>query len=110
MGKKANNPIPPKRSRRPGNAPKPGKGKRLANGASTARAHVRFLEAVLAGKLKECSWEALKALYFRGSTEQACVDKLASWARKHRIRLEVEQRRIGPTVANFVRFKPQRQG
>jgi hypothetical protein len=39
---------------------------------------------VLTGELRECSWEALKTVYFTGSTEQACVNKLARWARKTR--------------------------
>jgi hypothetical protein len=40
---------------------------------------------VLTGELRECSWEALKAVYFTGSTEQACVN----------IGIFAEQRRIG---------------
>jgi hypothetical protein len=56
--------------------------------------------------LRECAWEALKALYFTGSSEQACVDRMARWARKNGIEVSSERRRVNERLVNFVRFKP----
>lgn len=50
--------------------------------AKAAWKHTRLAQAVLTGELRECAWEALKAMYFGESTETACVQKLARWASK----------------------------
>jgi len=62
-------------------------------------------QAVLSGELREYAWKALKAIYFWGTTAQDCVAELVRWADRHGTELVAERRRIGPTVADFVRFE-----
>jgi hypothetical protein len=81
--------LSPAPSLRPSTSHKDRSGQKARHSASPDRGR-RFLKAVLTGELRECSWEALKAVYFTGSTEQACVN----------IGIFAEQRRIGPVVAN----------
>jgi hypothetical protein len=56
--------------------------------------HLQLAKAVLTGKLRHCAWDALKALYFKGSTDQACMDKLVAWAKRHGIEIEPEELRL----------------
>jgi hypothetical protein len=77
---------------------KPGRVKRAVRRArpviSVARAHARLARAVLRGELSECGWDALKAVYFRGTTEEACIAQMVQWADQHGIVLVPERRRV----------------
>src|SRR4051812_25589648 len=91
---KASDALPADRRRRPAALRRVGQAaRRISRAGTAARQHQRLLQAVLTGELRECAWETLKAMYFTGSTEQACVDRLAAWSREHGVELEVEQRR-----------------
>jgi hypothetical protein len=65
----------------------------------------------MSGRLRECAWETLKAVYLGGTTEQACVEQLAAWSREHGIELDVEIRSgyagSKPIAYNVVKFKPR---
>lgn len=58
------------------------------------RAHARLARAVLGGHLKECSWEALKGVYFGGTTDRACIQEMVRWANEHGVVLVPERRRV----------------
>jgi hypothetical protein len=83
--------------------------KRVRRAGEQAKTAAQLARAVLAGELRSCPWAALKALYFKGRTEEACAAKLARWAQKHGIGLEVERHRVialGREIASYtVRFK-----
>lgn len=65
--------------------------------------------AVLNGDIRRCTWATLKALYFKGSTDQVCMDKLVAWAGKNGINLELssttrEAPGLGPRKVYEIHF------
>jgi hypothetical protein len=83
--------------------------RRIRRAGEQAKTAAQLARAVLAGELRSCAWATLKALYFHGATEEACAAKLARWAERHGIGLEVEPRRMiaggRELVAYDVRFR-----
>lgn len=67
----------------------------MRSAARQVTAHARLAKAVLRGEFRSCPWEALKAIYFGGSTEQGCIDRLADWAVRHAIDVEMTKQRTG---------------
>lgn len=84
--------------------------RRIRRAGEKAKTAAQLARAVLAGELSSCPWAALKALYFKGSTEEACAAKLARWAERHGIGLDVERHRViagaREIVSYTVRFRP----
>jgi hypothetical protein len=70
----------------------------------------KLAKAVLSGQLKSCAWQALKALYFKGTDDEQCMARLVEWANHHHIELEftgakVTAPGIVPIMAYTVHFK-----
>ena len=68
--------------------------RRVRRAGEQAKTAAQLAHAVVAGELRSCPWTALKVLYFKGKTEEACAAKLAKWAARHGIGLAVEKHRV----------------
>jgi hypothetical protein len=54
--------------------------------------------------VKDCTWEALKALYLGGTADEECVGAMVRWAEQHDILLVPERRRLQPGPGALPRY------
>jgi hypothetical protein len=63
-----------------------------------------FTQAVLSGKTRASTWNALRNLYFAGDTTDASWALLRRWADAHEIRWATEERRVANSVEIWLIF------
>jgi hypothetical protein len=63
-----------------------------------------FTQAVLSGKTRASTWNALRNLYFPGDTTDASWALLRTWAEAHEIRWAREERRVGKGTETWIIF------
>jgi hypothetical protein len=62
-----------------------------------------FTQAVLSGKSRASSWNALRNTYFPGNTNASWA-LLRKWAEAHEIRWVTEERKIGSGTETWIIF------